>query len=52
MMTVNTSGALAVRTLYCPAHFGNSYESALDGEMQELLHEACVWGFTRYADWY
>lgn len=44
--------ALPVRELYCPAHFGNTYECALAGEMTDLLAEAKHWGFNRYADWF
>ena len=44
--------ALQSRTLYCPSHFGNTYECALDNEISDLLHEAKHWGFNRYADWF
>ena len=44
--------ALAVRELYCPAHFGNTYEVALRNEMSKLLVEARHWGYTRYSDWF
>ncbi len=44
--------ACAIRELYCPAHFGNTYECALDNEMTELLSEARFWGFNRYSDWF
>ncbi|WP_347244338.1 hypothetical protein [Thermogutta sp.] len=42
----------AVRTLYAPGHFGNSYEVMGENEMQEILQEALFWGFNRYADWF
>ncbi len=42
----------AVRELYAPAHFGNSYEAMGEGEMRELLVEAVEWGFNRYGDWF
>lgn len=44
--------ALPVRELYCPSHFGNEYESAMDREMRETLAEARFWGFNRYSDWF
>ncbi len=31
---------LRVRELYCPSHFGNTYEVAGSNEMQALLAEA------------
>ena len=40
------------RALYCPAHFGNSYEVMGALEMEEMLCEAKHWGFNRYGDWY
>lgn len=40
------------RELYCPAHFGNSYEVMWPNEMRDLLSEAKVWGFTHYSDWF
>ena len=43
---------LPIRELYCPSHFGNSYEVALDNEMREILSEAKFWGLNRYADWF
>jgi hypothetical protein len=43
---------LAVRELYAPAHFGNSYEVMGEREMREYLEEAIYWGFNRYADWF
>jgi len=42
----------AVRTLYAPGHFGNSYEVMGENEMREMLQEALFWGFNRYADWF
>jgi len=47
-----TRKQIAVRELYCPAHFGNSYEVALPLEMTEILKEALFWGFNRYSDWF
>jgi hypothetical protein len=44
--------SLPVRELYCPSHFGNSYEAAMRNEMRELLAEAKFWGYTRYSDWF
>jgi hypothetical protein len=41
-----------VRELYCPAHFGNTYECALNGEMHQLLSEAKHWGWNRFTDWF
>jgi len=43
---------LPYRELYCPAHFGNSYEAAWPGEMEDLLSEARHWGFNAYGDWF
>ncbi len=40
------------RELYCPAHFGNSYEVMWSNEMRDLLAEAKHWGFTHYGDWF
>ena len=53
-MTMNTSNntTLPVRELYCPSHFGNTYEATLPGEMTELLREAKFWGFNRFSDWF
>lgn len=42
----------AVRELYAPAHFGNSYEVVGEREMRDLLAEAAEWGFNRYGDWF
>jgi len=42
----------AVRELYAPGHFGNSYEVLGDDEMREVLAEASRWGFNRYGDWF
>ncbi|MBU0715853.1 MAG: hypothetical protein KJ964_10905 [Verrucomicrobia bacterium] len=43
---------LATRELYCPSHFGNTYEATLPGEMTDLLAEAKFWGFNRFSDWF
>jgi hypothetical protein len=43
---------LPVRELYCPSHFGNSYEVALPREMTGILTEAKFWGFNRFSDWF
>lgn len=40
------------RELYCPAHFGNSYEVMASYEMKEALSEAKYWGFNAYGDWF
>lgn len=40
------------RALYCPAHFGNSYEVMGEREMRGMLAEAKHWGFNRYGDWF
>jgi hypothetical protein len=42
----------AVRELYAPAHFGNSYEVMGQFEMRRYLAEARQWGFNRYGDWF
>jgi len=42
----------ALRALYAPGHFGNSYEVVGEREMRDLLAEAKHWGFNRYADWF
>lgn len=42
----------AVRELYAPGHFGNSYEVLGDHEMRSVLAEAAYWGFNRYGDWF
>jgi len=42
----------AVRELYAPGHFGNSYEVLGDNEMRDLLAESASWGFNRYGDWF
>ncbi len=44
--------ALRVRELYCPSHFGNSYQVAGPQEMRAILSEARYWGFNRYSDWF
>lgn len=46
------SSILSVRELYCPSHFGNTYEVALDNEMREILAEGRFWGFNRFSDWF
>jgi hypothetical protein len=43
---------LQVRELYCPSHFGNTYEVVLDSEMYGILSEARFWGFNRFSDWF
>lgn len=43
---------LPVRELYCPAHFGNTWEVAGPYEMREHLTEARHWGINRYSDWF
>ncbi len=43
---------LPARELYCPSHFGNTYEATLSGEMSDRLAEARFWGFNRYSDWF
>ncbi len=40
-----------IRELYCPAHFGNSYEAMWPREMKAYLAEMKWWGFNRYSDW-
>lgn len=40
------------RALYCPSHFGNTYECVLDPEMRDRLTEAKFWGFNRFMDWF
>lgn len=42
----------AVRALYAPGHFGNSYEAMGIREMRGVLEEAAWWGFNRYGDWF
>ncbi len=42
----------AVRELYAPGHFGNSYEVMGPREMRRYLAEAKHWGFNRYGDWF
>ena len=41
----------SIREIYCPAHFGNSYEVMWPGEMKVYLAEMKWWGFNRYSDW-
>ena len=43
---------LASRELYCPSHFGNSFECLARGEKKAWQAEAHYWGMTRYADWF
>jgi len=43
--------ALNYRELYCPGHFGNSYEVMAPYEMEEMLREARFWGWNAYGDW-
>lgn len=43
---------LTYRELYCPAHFGNSYEVMWPNEMEQVLAEAQHWGFNVYGDWF
>jgi hypothetical protein len=42
----------AIRELYAPGHFGNSYEVMGENEMRRMLEEAVFWGFNRYGDWF
>ena len=46
------SESLTVRELYCPSHFGNTYEVVQEDEMRELLSDARDWGFNRFSDWF
>ena len=48
----SATSPLPVRELYCPSHFGNTYESTLPGEMIALLSEAKFWGYNRFSDWF
>ncbi len=43
---------MASRELYCPSHFGNSFECLARGEKRAWQQEAHFWGLTRYADWF
>lgn len=43
---------ISYREVYCPAHFGNSYEVMWPNEMRTLLAEGKEWGFTAYGDWF
>lgn len=52
MSTDKRAAPLATRELYCPSHFGNTYEATLPNEMANLLAEAKFWGFNRYSDWF
>lgn len=45
------SKAFPIREIYCPAHFGNSYEAMWPREMKSYLAELKWWGFNRYSDW-
>lgn len=47
----NAPGIFPVREIYCPAHFGNSYEAMWPREMKAYLAELKWWGFNRYSDW-
>src|SRR5262249_53203049 len=40
-----------LREVYCPGHFGNSYEVMWPREMRAYLEEIRHWGFNRYGDW-
>jgi hypothetical protein len=40
------------RTLYAPAHFGNSYEVMGQREMRAMFDDAVHWGFNAYCDWF
>lgn len=42
---------LVTRELYCPSHFGNSYEVISVQEIRDMLKEAAWWGFNEYGDW-
>ncbi len=46
------SSILPVRELYCPSHFGNTYEVAMRNELRAILAEAKFWGYNRYSDWF
>lgn len=43
---------LKCRELYCPSHFGNTYEVVLPNEMRRICEEAKFWGFNRFSDWF
>ncbi len=43
---------LESREIYCPSHFGNSYEVAGACEMRDVLAEAAWWGCDRFSDWF
>ncbi|MDB6028911.1 MAG: hypothetical protein JWM68_5134 [Verrucomicrobiales bacterium] len=45
------SNTFSIREIYCPAHFGNSYEAMWPREMKAYLAELKWWGFNRYSDW-
>ncbi len=40
------------RTLYAPAHFGNTHEVMGVREMRSVISEAKFWGYTHYGDWF
>lgn len=48
----NATPPFAVRELYAPAHFGNSYEVMGQYETRKYIEEAKHWGFNRYGDWF
>ncbi len=43
---------LRIRELYCPSHFGNTYEVAGPNEIRDLLAESKFWGYNRFTDWF
>jgi hypothetical protein len=47
-----SAAPFALRALYAPGHFGNSYEAMGVREMHAMLEEAAWWGFNRYGDWF
>jgi len=49
---VSLTSTLKYREMYCPAHFGNTYEVASQDEMRDILTEARDWGFNAYGDWF
>lgn len=44
--------SFAMRVIYAPGHFGNSYEVMSEHEMRAYLAECKEMGFNRYADWF
>jgi hypothetical protein len=50
--TPSSTPRFAVRELYAPGHFGNSYEVMGQYEMRRYLAESKRWGFNRYGDWF